>query len=32
MSEWIDLLHAELAQTGDQEGVVVCHSLGCAAL
>ncbi|GAA1187053.1 RBBP9/YdeN family alpha/beta hydrolase [Pseudonocardia alaniniphila] len=30
MSEWIDLLHAELAQLGDQERVVVCHSLGCA--
>jgi uncharacterized protein len=28
--EWIDLLHAELAQLGDQERVVVCHSLGCA--
>jgi predicted alpha/beta hydrolase family esterase len=30
MSEWIDLLHAELAQLGDRERVVVCHSLGCA--
>jgi predicted alpha/beta hydrolase family esterase len=30
VSEWIDLLHAELAQLGDQERVVVCHSLGCA--
>jgi hypothetical protein len=30
MSEWIDLLHAELAQFGDQERVVVFHSLGCA--
>ncbi|MFJ2560136.1 MULTISPECIES: RBBP9/YdeN family alpha/beta hydrolase [unclassified Streptomyces] len=30
MGEWIDLLHAELAQLGDQERVVVCHSLGCA--
>ncbi|MFE1873201.1 RBBP9/YdeN family alpha/beta hydrolase [Streptomyces sp. NPDC059496] len=30
VSEWTDLLHAELAQLGDQERVVVCHSLGCA--
>ena len=30
LSEWIDLLHAELAQLGDQERIVVCHSLGCA--
>lgn len=30
LSEWTDLLHAELAQLGDQERVVVCHSLGCA--
>ncbi|WP_413756055.1 RBBP9/YdeN family alpha/beta hydrolase [Streptomyces sp. MMBL 11-3] len=30
VDEWIDLLHAELAQLGDQERVVVCHSLGCA--
>jgi predicted alpha/beta hydrolase family esterase len=30
MSEWIDLLRAELAQLGEQERVVVCHSLGCA--
>jgi uncharacterized protein len=30
VTEWIDLLHAELAQLGDQERVVVCHSLGCA--
>jgi len=30
MSEWIDLLHLELAQLGEQERVVVCHSLGCA--
>lgn len=30
MSEWLDHLHAELAQLGDQERVVVCHSLGCA--
>ncbi|SEF04684.1 hypothetical protein SAMN05216489_09942 [Streptomyces sp. 3213] len=30
MTEWIDLLHAELAQLGNQERVVVCHSLGCA--
>lgn len=30
VSEWIDLLHAELAQLGTQERVVVCHSLGCA--
>lgn len=30
VGEWIDLLHAELAQLGDQERVVVCHSLGCA--
>lgn len=30
MREWVDLLHAELAQLGDQERVVVCHSLGCA--
>lgn len=29
MSEWLDLLHAELAQLGDQERIVVCHSLGC---
>ena len=29
-SEWVDLLHAELAQLGDHERVVVCHSLGCA--
>lgn len=28
--EWTDLLHAELAQLGDGERVVVCHSLGCA--
>ncbi|MCF3960794.1 RBBP9/YdeN family alpha/beta hydrolase [Streptomyces fuscigenes] len=28
--EWVDLLHAELAQLGDGERVVVCHSLGCA--
>ena len=30
MSEWVDSLHAELAQLGDGERVVVCHSLGCA--
>lgn len=30
LSEWLDLLNAELAQLGDQERVVVCHSLGCA--
>lgn len=30
MDEWTDLLHAELAQLGDGERVVVCHSLGCA--
>ena len=30
VSDWLDLLHAELAQLGDQERVVVCHSLGCA--
>ncbi|WP_405056429.1 alpha/beta hydrolase [Kribbella sp. NBC_01505] len=30
LTEWTDLLHAELAQLGDQERVVVCHSLGCA--
>jgi predicted alpha/beta hydrolase family esterase len=30
LSDWTDLLHAELAQLGDQERVVVCHSLGCA--
>lgn len=30
IGEWTDLLHAELAQLGDQERVVVCHSLGCA--
>lgn len=30
LDEWTDLLHAELAQLGDQERVVVCHSLGCA--
>jgi uncharacterized protein len=30
MSAWTDLLYAELAQLGDQERVVVCHSLGCA--
>ncbi len=30
LSEWTELLHAELAQLGDQERVVVCHSLGCA--
>jgi predicted alpha/beta hydrolase family esterase len=29
-SEWMDLLHAELAQLCQQERVVVCHSLGCA--
>lgn len=29
LSEWIDVLHAELAQLGDLERVVVCHSLGC---
>ena len=28
--EWVDLLRAELAQLGDGERVVVCHSLGCA--
>ena len=30
MSEWVDLLRAELAQLGDRERVVVCHSLGCS--
>jgi predicted alpha/beta hydrolase family esterase len=30
VDEWTDLLHAELAQLGDGERVVVCHSLGCA--
>ena len=30
VGEWTDLLHAELAQLGDRERVVVCHSLGCA--
>jgi uncharacterized protein len=30
LGEWTELLHAELAQLGDQERVVVCHSLGCA--
>ena len=30
VNEWVDLLHAELAQLGDGERVVVCHSLGCA--
>lgn len=28
--EWTELLHAELAQLGDAERVVVCHSLGSA--
>ena len=27
--DWLDLLHAELAQLGNRERVVVCHSLGC---
>ncbi|GAA1875609.1 alpha/beta hydrolase [Pseudonocardia ailaonensis] len=30
VDEWVELLHAELAQLGDRERVVVCHSLGCA--
>lgn len=30
VDEWTALLHAELAQLGDRERVVVCHSLGCA--
>jgi predicted alpha/beta hydrolase family esterase len=30
LDEWTALLHAELAQLGDAERVVVCHSLGCA--
>lgn len=30
LDDWIDLLHAELAQLGDRERIVVCHSLGCA--
>lgn len=30
VGEWTALLHAELAQLGDGERVVVCHSLGCA--
>jgi predicted alpha/beta hydrolase family esterase len=30
VTEWTDLLHAELAQLGNAERVVVCHSLGCA--
>ena len=30
LDEWLDLLRAELAQLGDHERVVVCHSLGCA--
>ncbi|WP_093717257.1 alpha/beta hydrolase [Actinacidiphila alni] len=30
VSAWLDLLYAELAQLGNRERVVVCHSLGCA--
>ncbi len=30
VQEWTYLLHAELEQLGDQERIVVCHSLGCA--
>lgn len=30
LRDWAGLLLAELAQLGEQERVVVCHSLGCA--
>lgn len=29
LDRWLELLEAELAQLGDAERVVVCHSLGC---